>query len=343
MCRGRSKPVIRQESGRVCHTALPLNGAARYDGDTMTQDFSDRLKLQSGQLQRPEGEFPVRPVPEYLADGDLLPAYADLKATLGVPWVGVITQAVAHYRPFFLQAWAQFSVNAKTRCFERQCEHIRLLAVDQVQVHLPATPQRTRLLALGYSERELAQVAATLDVFNAGNPPYLLLATAIKESLCFGRTLGGTPASPDDVLPRTAIPPSGSVPVMVEPHHATGDVLAVYGRIKTALNLPFVNSDYKAMARWPSYLQLAWTDLEPWVGQPGYQAARQRVHDAAVDAVAQLPHAYTMRHAEALAAGLSDAEAQELMGVISLFQWLLSGLIVNMTQCRRALQPGVSS
>lgn len=320
----------------VPHRPTP-QAPGRYDGDTMAHDFSNPLNLQSGALQRPEGQFPVRPVPEYLADGDLLPAYADLKAALGVPWVGVITQAVAHYRPFFLQAWAQFSANAKTAYFAHRCDHLRELALEQVQAHLPATPQRARLRAMGYSERELAQIAATLDVFNAGNPAYLVLATAIKESLCFGRRLGGTPASPQDLLPRAAVHPIGAVPVMVEPHHAGPDVLAVYGRIKATLNLPFVNSDYKAMARWPSYLQLAWGDLEPLVGHPAYNAARQQVHAAAVATVAQLPHAYTMRHAEALAAGLSDEQAQELMRVISLFQWLLSGLIVNVTQCRLAL------
>ena len=309
----------------------------------MTHDFSHTLKLQSGALQRPEGQFPVRPVPEYLADGDLLLAYADLKAALGVPWVGVITQAVAHYRPFFLQAWRQFSANAKTRYFERRCEHIRTLAVQQVQAGLPVTSQRARLRALGYSERDLAQIAATLDVFNAGNPPYLVLATAIKESLCFGRRLGGTPSGPDDLLPRAPIGSTGPLPVMVEPHHAGSDVLALYASIQTTLNLPFVNSDYKAMARWPSYLQVAWGDLAPLVGSPTYNAARQQVHDAAQAAVAHLPHQYTMRHPEALAAGLSDDESQDLMRVISLFQWLLSGLIVNVTQCRLALQPDVNS
>lgn len=309
----------------------------------MNTDFSQALNLQSGQLQRPQGQFPVRPVPEYLADGDLLPAYADLKATLGVPWVGVITQAVAHYRPFFLAAWPQFSVNASTRYFERHCHHLRTLAEQQVHATLPQNSQHTRLLAMGYSERELAQIAATLDVFNAGNPPYLVLATAIKESLCFGRTLGGSPAHTSDLLPRAASQPSTNVPVMVEPHHAGSDVLAVYERLKATLQLPFINSDYKAMARWPSYLQLAWDGLAPLVDSPAYNAARQQVHDAAMAAVAGLPHGYTMRYPEALAVGLSDGEAQELMRVISLFQWLLSGLMVNVTWFRQALEPSPAS
>ena len=40
----------------------------------------------------------VRPVPEYLADPALRAIYDDTKATLQVPWMGVVTMAFAHYR-----------------------------------------------------------------------------------------------------------------------------------------------------------------------------------------------------------------------------------------------------
>ena len=90
-----------------------------------------------------------------------------------------------------MQAWAQFSVNAKTAYFAHRCDHIRELALEQVQARLPATPQRARLLAMGYSERELAQIAATLDVFNAGNPPYLVLAHRHQGKPVFWPHAGG--------------------------------------------------------------------------------------------------------------------------------------------------------
>jgi len=36
---------------------------------------------------------PIRPVPEYLADGALQAVYDDTKAILQVPWMGVVTMA----------------------------------------------------------------------------------------------------------------------------------------------------------------------------------------------------------------------------------------------------------
>ena len=70
-------------------------------------------------LSRPPGAVVVRPIPEDRADEELSRAYRDLKTSLGVPWVGVITQALAYYRPFFLEAWGQLRPTASCYFFER--------------------------------------------------------------------------------------------------------------------------------------------------------------------------------------------------------------------------------
>ena len=44
-------------------------------------------------------------------------------------------------------------------------------------------PQRKRLEALGYSDRGVAQICGTLDLFDYGNQKYLLLAMAVAASL----------------------------------------------------------------------------------------------------------------------------------------------------------------
>jgi hypothetical protein len=289
-------------------------------------------------LARPPGEVVVRPVPEHRADAALAQVYEDLKATLAVPWVGVITQAVAYYRPFFVEAWRRFQPSAATHYFERRCDDIRLAAWQQMADSFEIRPQFERLRALGYSERELAQIRATLDIFDYGNPKYLVLATAIKESLCHGRRLGGGSAfDVQDSMPRSPIYQTGPIPVMVEEHHVLGGLRAVYDDIKATLELPFVNSDYKAMGRWPSYLALAWGELKPCIATAPYRHARQAIHEQAIAAAQNLPHEYFMDQAAALQAGLSQEESQELMQVISLFQWLLSGLILNVTHFKLAM------
>lgn len=300
--------------------------------------LSEELSQTIKPLQRPECEVPIRPVSEHRVDADLALVYRDLKSTLGVPWVGVITQAVAHYRPFFVEAWRQFQPSASSHYFESRCDAIRLTAWEQVGAAFDVEPRTASLRQLGYSDTELAQIRATLDVFDYGNPKYLVLATAIQQSLCHGRRLGGGPVRDTrDGMPRAPIYQIDPIPTMVEEHHALDGLKTVYEDIKTTLRLPFVNSDYKAMGRWPSYLALAWDDLKPSIDSVPYTRIRQTIHEQALAAVEGLPHEYFVDRTRAIAIGLSEEQVEELMQVISLFQWLLSGLILNVTHFKLAM------
>jgi Halocarboxylic acid dehydrogenase DehI. len=286
---------------------------------------------------RPTGDVIVRPVPEHRADQALSEIYRELKVTFGVPWVGVITQAVAYYRPFFSEAWRRFSPSAKTHLFERVSDEMRLSSWEYMKQSFVIAGQADELREIGYSERELAQIDAVLDIFDYGNPKYLIFATVIKEGLLTGRSFGGSAKQARDSLPRSPICQIDPIPVMVEEHHARGVLSDVYADIKRTLQLPFINSDYKAMARWPSYLEQAWAALKPCIDTPAYQAARLDIHQQALAAVDNLPIAYRMSQADALRAGLTDAETDELIRVISLFQWLLSGLVLNVTHFKLAM------
>lgn len=299
---------------------------------------SDAMQSMHQRVRRPDGNVTVRPVPEHRADAELEAVYRDLKTTFGVPWVGVITQAVAHYRPLFVEAWRQFQPSAASHYFESRCDAIRLRAWEEVQNAFEVPGHDAKLRSVGYSDIEISCIRATLDIFDYGNPKYLVLATAIQQSLCNGRRLGNrTVSNPRDRMPRPSIRQTEPIPVMVEEHHALSGLGAVYDDIKATLRLPFVNSDYKAMARWPSYLALAWDGLRSEIDSDAYQLIRQRLHDQALQAVEDLPYTFHVPKARAIEVGLSDADACELMQVISLFQWLLPGLILNVTWFKQAL------
>jgi hypothetical protein len=47
--------------------------------------------------------------------------------------------------------------------------------------------------------------------------------------------------------------------------------------LKRVLNLPFVNTDYRALARWPSYWAMAWGDLRQAAGTPVHETICQAV------------------------------------------------------------------
>jgi hypothetical protein len=113
---------------------------------------------------------------------------------------------------------------------------------------------------------------------------------------------------------------------------------ALYGDIKATVNLPFVNSDYKAMARWPSYLQQAWTSLKPKIAEPAYARARQRLHTRVVDLMDELPFPFHVDRDAARALGMTERDIDELARTTELFQWLISGLMLNVSSFELALR-----
>ena len=106
----------------------------------------------------------IRPLPEYLAEGQRTQWYEEVKATLQVPWMGVVTMAYAHYPCFFGTLWAGLKPLAQSRPFVEQAQQLRELVEMQV-VALRPTGLRTTLGEVGYADRELEQIGAIIDVF----------------------------------------------------------------------------------------------------------------------------------------------------------------------------------
>lgn len=289
------------------------------------------------QIEKPKVIPPVRPVPEYQAKGELKEVYEDLKKELGVPWVGVITQALAYYEPFFKEAWRQLKPSVKTNLFENRCNQIRLESWNGVSAQLIDHNQAEILKERGYKDKEIEEIKELLDILDYGNPKYLVFATVVKDALLNGKMEGTPPSNPDDLFPRPPVRSGDSSLLMVEEHHATSGLTDIYEDIKTTLNLPFVNSDYKAQGRWPSYLEVAWNELKPFIDTAEYNSLRNHINAMAYDLARNLPYSYTLDQELSFNLGMDVTEIDELIEVISLFQYLLSGLIINVSYFKASL------
>ena len=114
--------------------------------------------------------------------------------------------------------------------------------------------------------------------------------------------------------------------------------MALYDELREALELPFVNTDYRAFARWPSYFTMAWNDLSPRLSEAGYATRVECVHQAAIKLATTLPNATGVSPDALRDAATSDASLEEVLSVVRLFQWLLPGLAVNVAFLRSQLQ-----
>jgi hypothetical protein len=283
---------------------------------------------------KPEPIPPVHPVPEFLAEGDLKARYEDMKAVFRVPWMGVVTMSFAHYRAFYDALWQGARPLCASRDFTDACQRLRHLVEEQVNA-LGPRPIRQRLAQIGYAERELQDIDESIEIFSDGNYPYILLATLGRLLLEGGelQTSREIAIQTEPISPRTA-----EKLVLMEYHYADASTRHVFDDVKAALGLPFLNTDYRALARWPSYFAVAWADLRPKLQRGEYETLVAEIHEAAVSTVRSLPNYGNLRGEALRLAARTNASEDEVLSVVRLFQWLLPGLAANIAFFRAQLR-----
>jgi len=276
----------------------------------------------------------IAPIPEHLAEPALKEIYEDTKAALQVPWMGVVAMSFARYPRFYATLWGGFRELSASAQFLAACHELRQEAES---ASLSAPSILRKLHELGYTEPEISEIRALIETFSHGNMPYLLIATAARL-LLEGNEIGTSRSISKPVRSRHG-PAAGGKLVLMEPHHAERQLQALYDDLKSTIGLPFLNTDYRALARWPSYFDVAWRSLKPLIGSPAYDEAVDRVHKKAVALVLALPNPGELTRAKLIAAADEDTGAESVLNVVRLFQWLLPGLVVNVACMREQILP----
>ncbi|MEM1315602.1 MAG: halocarboxylic acid dehydrogenase DehI family protein [Pseudomonadota bacterium] len=276
----------------------------------------------------------IRPVPEPRADPALRALYDETKRVFQVPWMGVVTMAFAAYPRFWQALWRGLAPLAETRAFVEACADLRAAAEAEAEALGPA-PLSPELARLGYAPAEVAEIRGLIEVFSHGNMPYVLTATLARLRLEGEAASAEAPAARFEGRHGPAAPGAGLI--LMEPHHADPATREVYARVRSRLGLPFVNTDYRAYARWPSAFAAAWSGLEAHLDDPAHGEAVDRLHHRAVALSRALPDPGGLAPEALEAAAAQDASVEEVRAVVRLFQWLLPGLILNVAVFRAQL------
>ena len=284
---------------------------------------------------RPDPIPAIHPMPEYLASGQRAEWYEDTKQVLQVPWMGVVTMAYTHYPTFFGELWRGLRPLCQSRAFVEAFMGLRD-TVENRTAELNPTSIIETLTTMGYAPREIEAIRQVNTVFSHGNQLYVLIATIARHLLEIGDMAGKGDAAPFEG--RHA--PDMSVPFMLmEYHHADEPTRVVYEDVMATLQLPFVNTDYRAFARWPSYFALAWSDLRDKVGTTLHEDITRACHDRAAKLAAEeLPNPGGLSSKALRRAAEADADLNEIILVCRLFQWLIPGLITNVAYFRHQLE-----
>lgn len=284
---------------------------------------------------KPDPVPAIHPMPEYLASGQRAVWYEDTKQVLQAPWMGVVTMAYTHYPTFFGELWRGLRPLCQSRPFVEAFMELRDI-VESRTAELNPISLIKPLEEIGYASREIDSIRQINTVFSHGNQLYVLIASIARHLLEIGDMAGNEDAQPFDG--RHA--PEITVPfILMETHHADEPTRAVYEDIKATLQLPFVNTDYRAFARWPSYFALAWNDLRDKVNTPLHEEITRACHNrAARFAAEELANPGGLSSQALRRAAEADADLDEIIQVCRLFQWLIPGLIVNVAYFRHQLE-----
>jgi hypothetical protein len=263
--------------------------------------------------------------------------FEEITASLGFAVVNVIFRAFAKYPALLRLQWAVIKPNALTQDFFDKTEVIRRQAIAAVKDHFTVSDYRAVLRMQGSSDDAIKEIKVILDFFLYGDPFLLLMASSLQSALT-GTPLRGKPWA--HLLPHYTHPTRTFRVPLVEMEAAPPNVQTVYREIQKITNLPFVPSDYRALGRWPHFLELAWEDWKKKITTSAYQREVRRLNELAVALAEDLPFAMALNTRTLRKAGFTPSQISDILATVDLFQGLLPGLITNVAAFKIGLEGG---
>ena len=276
----------------------------------------------------------INPVPEYLVEGRRKELYEDTKHGLQVPWMGVVTMALADFEAFYEELWRACGPIMQSEEAVKACARLREEIETEIEKLNPAKLNHP-LEKMGYSPWEIGNIRQVIEVFSHGNFLYCMMATLSRLALELDQF---PPAKLATVYTKRHAPLVDVPFILIEEHHADDQTKETYASIRKALALPFVNTDYRGLSRWPSYFRNAWADLERVVATPEYEATVENVHNRFVEEAMKLPNPTGATADDIKKAAERSVSLERVLEVNQLFQWLLPGLITNVAFLRAQLR-----
>ena len=129
---------------------------------------------------------------------------------------------------------------------------------------------------------------------------------------------------------------------MIEEESAPVPVKRIYQEMKRTLNLPVVNTDYRAFARWPDFLREYWNALRPIVQAPSYREQQRALCESSESMTKELEVQIDLSVEKIQQSGLPDKEIESVLRVTQTFQNILSGLVLNVAAAKIGFEGGTT-
>jgi hypothetical protein len=266
-------------------------------------------------------------VDETQADRLTIEAYELITRKFRVPRVPLLFRALAGAKAL-LPCWKALRPAVRLRAFEEGADELRARAA-RAAVELGCPLIETQLEWAGYDLDEIDEIRAQVNIFHYQNAKLLLVVAVLCEALT-GEAGGGkeTPRATQRV-PRGVPHEMGIVELV--PEDANGSLARHFKSIRAHLGLGVVADDFRAFARWPKYLGLAWDDARKRDADVRAREALDDLWAQAEAAAASLPVKVCIPPDDLSAAG---AEPVRVQALVERFRRAMPGLTLDVAQLK---------
>lgn len=264
-------------------------------------------------------------------------AFRDIKSTMRIPLIALLFQSWAAYPKFLDVTWRRLRPSVLSEEFAALGDRLEARVREGVE-GWSVGDHAAALRARAVSEAEIARMREIVELFSKVNPKLAIVAAAVDASLR-GLPVGGVGSKgPHRDRDRPALQEFRGVRFsLVEERDAPPRVRAIYDDMKSTLGLPFVETEYRAMASYPDWLEVWWRDCKPIALDQRYQSIGASLSREAAEAATRLPHRLLLNEALLESSDLDETRRAELRRGTAIFGQTLPGLMINVEIARRGL------
>lgn len=262
--------------------------------------------------------------PETPAEAHVGGLFAEIKDALGVPYVGLLFRAYGMHPPFLELIWQQIRPAVTDAQFFAMADRLRASAYTRVYSYFSVPDFCARGREIHLSPGALEELRSTVDLIYYHNSLQLLLAAVALQA--FDQPVGRASQSPQPA----DHPVFAARPVLIDEGAATPRVLRIYDEIKRVLGAPIVNTDFRAFARFPDFLEDYWAVLRPMIDSPMFSESQFGVQDNALAAARDFPAPVDLRKERLENAGIGDDAIAAVIRATELFVKIFSSALLTL-------------
>ena len=279
-------------------------------------------------------------VREQAATGATAGIYQEIRESLGLPFVPVPFLIFAAYPRFLELEWAALRPLVQTPEFFALADRLRADGYTRAHSYFQIPDLCQRVEDLRFSSGARHELTDTIEMLHYADALLLLLMCAQLQA--FDHKVGKSASVSDTSGKRDASARLRFTqrPVLIEEESAPNPIRKLFEDIKRTTAMPWVSTDFLAMARWPEFLAAYWQVMKPLVQSPIYSESASAVCDTAWELTRELPVMLELTCDQLTDAGMEDEDVGACVRLIEMFVKKLSGMALNISAAKISLEGG---